>query len=426
MWIHSLTPRSQGSSKNMTSASFVPEAGCGPNSTTAPDRNTQTQAQIREAHNTNARNNNSPSSSDSHPLHTHRQNHNSSKLPAFRFADLKRDHISLPSLLQHIAPSPVSSQESPDIPDQNQQQQNAQEQSRRIPGPSRDSLHHSKSAKALLEKPSTFEAQQSPAPFSRSRSLKVPLPSKTAPSADPSTGSKRPASVPDAPRDIGSVYATRSQLSYVATPVTKRRLTASAIAQNTTPAPPRSQPKSGRQRGSETSQTDDATPITESPPEELAQGQREPSLPKPGDAAKSEDKRARPPTSSKSTHKSNPSTGRAIIPPIRGFRSSGSRKSVVLDMHTRRASEESLGEGVTDPKQRDRALRALEGRDDEDFLHLAPAESGELTTATDNDNTADIFMKIAREATPPRAPESQAPSATPSVIVSLPSLAAID
>ncbi|KAL2259345.1 hypothetical protein VTK26DRAFT_7003 [Humicola hyalothermophila] len=406
----------------MTSSSLVPEAGCGPNSLAAPDRNTLTQA--REAHTTNAHNN-SPSSSDSHLLHTHRQNHNSSKLPAFRFADLKRDRISLPSLLQHIPPSPVSSREPSDIPVENQQQEVPQGQTRTIPGPSRDSFHHHRSAKTLSDKPASIETAQRPAaPVSRSRSLKIPLPSSTiagrgngTPSADSSLGSKRPASFPDTPRAIGGVYATRSQSSNIATPVRKRRLTASAVAQNTTPAARGSQPRSGLQQSPETHQTEDPTLRSTGATKESAQGQQESSRPEPIDAGRSDDTTTRPPVSSRPTHKANTSTGHAAIPPVRSFRTSGSRKSVVLDMHSQRVSDDSLGEGATDHSQRDRALRTLEGREDDESSQLAPAEFGETTTTTDNDNTADIFMKIARENTPPRPPEAQAAGPSePSVI----------
>jgi hypothetical protein len=238
------------------------------------------------------------------------------------------------------------------------------------------------------------------------------LPSTTT-TADPSTGSKRPASFPDTPRAVGNVYATRSQLSYVATPVTKRRLTASAVVHNATASTsPRSQLNATRPRSTEINKSDEATSAPESPVKEFAQGQRE--------SAKSEDRRkVRPPASYKQVNTANAPDTRPVIPPIRSFRSSGSRKSVVLDMHTRRTSQDSFGEEGTDPNQRDRALRALEGRGDEDFSHLAPPDAGEMTTTTDNDNTADIFMRIAREDTARRAPEDQAAAAEPSAIVSI-------
>jgi hypothetical protein len=85
-------------------------------------------------------------------------------------------------------------------------------------------------------------------------------------------------------------------------------------------------------------------------------------------------------------------------------------------MHNRRTSEDSYSGEPGDTNQRDRALRALEGRRDDDFTQ-PPSESGEMTATTDNDNTADIFMKIAREDPAPRT-EKPAAVAEPSHIVS--------
>ncbi|GAB1320598.1 LPXTG-motif cell wall anchor domain protein [Madurella fahalii] len=404
----------------MTSSSFA-EAGRGPNSTAAPynsnsastSTSTSTSSTANQNHNHNHNNNPIPSnnssfSSDSSIFHAHRQNHNSSKLPAFRFADLKKDTISLPSLLQHIPPSPVSPKSTPATLDENQQK--AHEQPPRVPGSSRDALHHHNSAQNLPRRPASFETQQqvSVSVPTRSRSFKFQLPSAAA-SSDPSIGTKRPASFPDTPRVIGNVYAARSQLSYVATPVTKRRLTASPVVHHAaTPTESRAHLNSNRHRGpkaDEPGEAGEATPAPESATKEWAQGQRELLLPRAIDTSKTEDKKAsRPPISYKPPITASNPGSRAVIPPIRSFRSSGSRKSVAIDMHNRRVSEDSFGEEVTDPNQRDRALRALEGRTDDDFAHAAPPESGDLTTTTDNDNTADIFMRIAGEDTARRAP----------------------
>ncbi|KXX76466.1 hypothetical protein MMYC01_207905 [Madurella mycetomatis] len=408
----------------MTSSSFA-EAGRGPNSTAAPYNSNSTSTSTStssianqnhsHSHNHNQNHNNNPIpsnnssfSSDNSIFHAHRQNHNSSKLPAFRFVDLKKDTISLPSLLQHIPPSPVSPKGTPGALDENQQK--AHEQPPRVPGSSRDTLHHHNSAQNLPRRPASFETQQqvNVSVPSRSRSFKFQLTS-TAASSDPSIGSKRPASFPDTPRVIGNVYATRSQLSYVATPVTKRRLTASTVVHHATaPTESRAHLNPSRLRASkadEPREVGEATPAPESAAKEWAQGQRELLLPKAVDTSKTEDKKSsRPPISYKPPSTTSNPGGRAVIPPIRSFRSSGSRKSVVIDMHNRRVSEDSLGEEITDLNQRDRALRALEGRTDDDFAHVAPPESGDLTTTTDNDNTADIFMKIAGEDAAPRAP----------------------
>ncbi|CAK7207355.1 hypothetical protein SEUCBS139899_010165 [Sporothrix eucalyptigena] len=93
---------------------------------------------------------------------------------------------------------------------------------------------------------------------------------------------------------------------------------------------------------------------------------------------------SRPPVSFRAPRNEGP-TSRPIIPPIRSFRSSGSRKSLgLLDMNLRSPGggayedADTTDGGVLDARQRDRTLRALEGRNDADA-------------------TADIFMRIARE-----------------------------
>jgi hypothetical protein len=255
--------------------------------------------------------------------------------------------------------------------------QTTADQSAHIPGSSQSSLHHHSS---FPDRPVSLEKKQSGG-ATRTRSLKFHLPPTTAPSTDSSPGPKRPAS-----DDVSA----RSQLSsVVATAPLKRRLTESAA-------------------------------------NESAPRQRELQLPKaaePVEPAKSDDKKSHPPISRKHTHTTSTggaastSSGRAVIPPIRAFRSSGSRKSVVLDMHNRRTSEDSYSGEPGDTNQRDRALRALEGQRDDDFFTQPTSESGEMTATTDNDNTADIFMKIAREDPAPRT-EKPAAAAEPSSIVS--------
>jgi hypothetical protein len=352
----------------MTSASFAARSSRAVSHTSAQqplpleshdDYSTGTPSNHTRSNNNNHHHNNN-NSSDNNVLHAHRQNHNSSKLPAFRFADLRKDRISLPSLQQPTPLAPVLSQTTAD--------QNAH-----IPGSSQSSLHHYSS---FPDRPVSLEKKQSGG-ATRTRSLKFHIPSTTAPSSDSSPGPKRPAS-----DDVSA----RSQLSsVVATTPLKRRLTESAA-------------------------------------NESAPRQRELELPNAVESAKSDDKKSRPPISRKHNHTTSTggdastSSGRAVIPPIRAFRSSGSRKSVVLDMHNRRASEDLYSGETTDTNQHDRALQALEGRRGDDFTH-PPSESGEMTTTTDNDNTADIFMKIAREDPAPRA-EKPVAVAEPSPIVS--------
>jgi hypothetical protein len=64
-------------------------------------------------------------------------------------------------------------------------------------------------------------------------------------------------------------------------------------------------------------------------------------------------------------------------------------------MNSRRVSYDGSSDGSSDPNHRDRTLRALEGRTDDDYSQMTPPDSAE---ATPDENTADIFMRIAREA----------------------------
>ena len=73
-------------------------------------------------------------------------------------------------------------------------------------------------------------------------------------------------------------------------------------------------------------------------------------------------------------------------------------------------SEESVGEDITDPNQRDRTLRALEGREDDDLSRITPPDSGNAMIDGDGDNTADLFMRIAREDTNQRQDERERPA----------------
>lgn len=65
-------------------------------------------------------------------------------------------------------------------------------------------------------------------------------------------------------------------------------------------------------------------------------------------------------------------------------------------MNSSRVSYDGSSDGSLDPNQRDQTLRALEGRTDDDYSHITPPDSAQ---ATPDENTADIFMRIAREDT---------------------------
>ena len=386
-----------------------------------------------------------PLAHENNIFHAHRQNHNSSKLPAFRFADLKKDALVLPSLLQHMPPSPVSPNPAQNTGDNsnNESLHDAHDQNQRIPGSLPSTLHpqsqHSaqhqhqhqqhpgnrSNGHTTADKPASLETPPSATQFSHhhtkpqiqsqiARTSTIPARSATTPS-HPSTGSKRPASYPDSPRAVRNSSAIASQSASTATPVAKRRLTTSGAAEDAetlTSVDSASASKSSRLRATGTHDP------AENSTKEWAQGQRELLLPRTVDSSKSDEKKkSRPPVSYRAPNiTSAAGGGRPVIPPIRAFRTSGQRKSLVLDMHTRRTSDESFTEDITDPNQRDRTLRALEGRED-DYSQVTPPDSADATT--DNENTAEIFMNIAREESAHRQTEERGVREDQSAIVSI-------
>lgn len=84
-------------------------------------------------------------------------------------------------------------------------------------------------------------------------------------------------------------------------------------------------------------------------------------------------------------------------------------------MNSRRVSYDESSDGSSDPNHRDRTLRALEGRTDDDYSQMTPPDSAE---ATPDENTADIFMSIAREDSSQRSPGDTGGGEEHSAIVS--------
>lgn len=350
-------------------------------------------------------------------LHNHRQNHNSSKLPAFRFADLRKDALVRPTPLQrHVPPSPVSptpaaadpvrrSAESPESvdadradkvqpieahrPQRDLQQQNDKptQRSRHIPATSpegqlRNSVRETEKSSPASEPHAQHNSQLSP---SRTRASTFPATSPANTLTPPS--SKRPASFPDSP----TAAATISETTQAAKSRQPRAPAPSLPESNGTSIP----------SGNGATLTHPRRAASDSATKDWAQGQRELLLPKAVDATKSDDKRrSRPPVSFRPPNITAAASPRAVIPPIRGFRSSGSRKSLVLDMNSTRMSYDGSSDGSSDPNHRDRTLRALEGRTEDDYSHITPPDSAE---APPDESTADIFMRIAREDTTRRS-----------------------
>ncbi|KAK3692357.1 hypothetical protein B0T22DRAFT_11249 [Podospora appendiculata] len=446
----------------------------------------------------------------------HRQNHNSSKLPAFRFADLKKDALVLPSL-QRIPPSPSPAQTTQQTQTQTRTQtqnntlrpgqQNTNTNNTRnthqthekqnetprvarvaldrgadqqIPGSQPEKSerihrrHHTDNhnhngqnlpdtpnpkpkakptsastrtstststtttttSASASARPVALETRQSAtSSFShhhraasppRTRATTLQSPTATAP-LGPSTGpkSKRTASFSNISTAIAAdpninpnpaPTTSQSSLSTATAPapalVTRRRQTA-PIAARSQEALTGFRPELSPTRLQAVVDSTHNPQPAENSTKEWAQGQRELLLPRTLDSGKPDAKRqSRPPISYKAPN--IVSAGRAVIPPIRGFRSSGSRKSLGLDMPTRRASGDSYGDDDLDPNQRDRTLRALEGREDDGYSQTSRGESADGTT--DNDNTADIFMRIAAEDPSRRPTEERSTAEEPSTI----------
>ncbi|KAL6403801.1 hypothetical protein AUP68_13173 [Ilyonectria robusta] len=241
--------------------------------------------------------------------------------------------------------------------------------------------------------------------------------------AEPTAPARRPASFPNTSpvQDVADLESPHSA-SVVARSRSRRSLTSrrSNVAASSSCPPPTL--NSDRLQAVEAAQavhwSSDRSSKDSSPP-----GQRELILPKALSNSNSLDDRRvsvshRPPVSYRPpvNHNAQPSTSTPVrVPPIRAFRSSGSRKSLTLDMPTRPRAYD-FGDDPLDSSY-DRTLRALEGRVDQDFLLSATSGSGRRDTL-DGDDTGDVFLKIAREESSRRRPDENLPDETQSVVES--------
>ncbi len=107
------------------------------------------------------------------------------------------------------------------------------------------------------------------------------------------------------------------------------------------------------------------------------------------------------------------------VPPIRGFRSSGSRKSLALDMNFRPRPYD-LGDDSARGTI-DNTLRALEGRYSDDSRRSSTLSPGRQNSSPGNfDDTGDIFLRIARDEPSHRPGDESVPDDVQSSVVSLP------
>ncbi|KEY74174.1 hypothetical protein S7711_00334 [Stachybotrys chartarum IBT 7711] len=327
-------------------------------------------------------------------LHSHRQSHSSSKLPAFRFADLKSGAPALShlALIQHVPtpPSPVSPPSGPAAPSLSSPPAAAPDQPA-VPGESSSTAPRSEDLYVFRSPVAARDDQRTPA---TTTSTAVPTPGGLP------TEIKRSASFPEpSAHDPDTARATPLAVSSQA----RRRISAARTSSGTllsggrvltldTPHPPAGESTRGGQ-----------------PP----LGQRELILPKTlSQASPTDEKRMasshRPPPvsyrrpSTSASTQASPTTP-IRVPPIRAFRSSGSRKSLILDMNLVRSPEYA---DDTPDSNHDRTLRALEGRPKQDTGQVTPPTSIQQDDATDGDDTVDVFLKIAREESPRRTSDA--------------------
>ncbi|KAK2050429.1 hypothetical protein LZ31DRAFT_561869 [Colletotrichum somersetense] len=401
----------------------------------------------------------------SSPYHAHRLSHNSSKLPTFRFADLHKQHPSirlvLPSLLQHNPPSPVS----PEPQDASNQNHTAATVTDSDFGVGITTTTDTASPTALPTTSDLQEHQQPPHNNSES-DTNCPQQQDTPSTSLRSAHDRRPShrqlpqllsprnpspirELPESPhklspRSRASTYQTASQPTPANTAISPRRPASyPVIVQSFPPHDDVSESKTSAlptklqtrraaaSRSRESNATGLKSPLVETDPthpsdtadssprspadrttKDWAQGQRELLLPKTlQNSSPTDEKRrsvaSRPPVSFKATAASTPTTS-VRVAPIRSFRSSGTRRSLGLDSSTSTMRSFDFGDESTDSNQRDRTLRALEGRRDDDYSQMTPPLSAEA-----DDTTGDVFMKIARQEPTRRGSGDVAPAEQP-------------
>ncbi|KAH8205818.1 hypothetical protein TruAng_000094 [Truncatella angustata] len=395
----------------------------------------------------------SPSLTTNNNWHSHRQNHSSSKLPAFRFADLRKESLALPSLLNQgtgIPPSPVSpfdtdADASPNpnpnpSPSQDRGQDQDQDQDAARPraalhlhalretsqdsNTTRDNNNSPPRQQFQLRQQNSYHGPVSPeltptiattahqhiaSPDRKSvpalsRAATFQTPSKPAPASASATrpvdltkrsvslGATTALALNSQAADSPSQSASGSASTTVPTRPQQRR--APSYSETSSALRSRRRSSAGSQNGAPGDQVRSAS----------ASGQRELLLPKALQRTDSDGKRSsitrRPPVSYRPSLTSRPSSGgTAKIPPIRKFRSSGDRQSLGLDISLR--SPSIYDDSQEDPGHRDSTLKALEGRRESDSYEATPPDSA--TEPMDADDSGDVFLKMAREEPEPQS-----------------------
>ncbi|KAI0845160.1 hypothetical protein F5Y00DRAFT_273225 [Daldinia vernicosa] len=333
-------------------------------------------------------------------FHAHRQTNSSSKLPAFRFADLKREHITIPSLLQshHIPPSPVS----PDPDQHTETQLNAAQEI----SPQTAHQQHNNRNNIRPVSPQQLPAENLSPSRSRASTFQSPAVAQSTATSTSSLNAKRSVSLDSTTIDTNkrtrNTTSARSPTDPADTVVVvqsrhKRAPFSGSSVHETSPG--------HRMHASDEIQS---ASTREDISKESAHGQRELILPKTIQKTAIDDRRnsvaRRPPVSYKPPANSTGSGGTTSIPPIRSFRSSGERRSLILDMNLRSIRGYEGSEDSGDSNHRDRTLRALEGRRFDDESQITPPDSA--GDRPDGDESGDLFLKIAREDSSRRGAET--------------------
>ena len=404
-----------------------------PSSTTATSSDVHDHSINKDAKRDDDNDDDYDDSSSNDGLHSHRQSHSPSKLPAFRFADRNSGSaaLSLPSLTPQPAPSPVSPNPPPPgepasgpdrtVEDINHDSPPAATTALR-PRAQRDSAGDDLPASSLVDAVtppppgahSTAPTAHQAATHSNSVDSSVPAGIVTSPPAS------RPSSYPDSSAGGSASHQAVRSSAAVSRPA-PRRTQNSTGSIDTTSSDPSTSAETPLSRTRESSLGSESLP--DKSPRNSTLRQRELILPKAvAQSSPPDDRRMshRPPPVSYKAPANFSSTQPAAstpvrVPPIRGFRSSGSRKSLILDMDFRQRQFD-FGDDIADPNY-DHTLRALEGRGDVDVGQVTSPTSGRYFRQ-DSDDSGDVFMKIAGEEPPRRQVDEGFADETRSTVVS--------
>ena len=330
-------------------------------------------------------------------FHSHRQNNNLSKVPAFRFAELSivPSSLSHTSLAHRVAQSSnrasddsvaLSTTSGPSIP-----RDRSNEPALRSASLPRSALVSS-TATAVQDTPSR------PAPF-RSSTYDIP----SSPPGSPLDQLKRSTSYPvGEPLELSAISTTGSQSRRGST----ARVSFDFAASDDPPSALRAQRAQAAEAAEvlPDSAVDSEQPSSidsESDQQELLQSKRHSQSSPPPDGKRV----CRPPVSYKPPANAPPTASAPVrVPPIRGFRSSGSRRSSGasrrsqnLDMNfTPRPYDLGADTSDTNGNNFDRTIRALEGRPSQDAPQMTSPTSARREIP-DGDDGGDLFLRIARE-----------------------------